>query len=66
MASQHPKKDKYCVGAKNKAFILRLTWDSEARLWRVVLKPADGGHPQIFTDLETAFLYVARFCTDHE
>jgi hypothetical protein len=66
MASQHSETDQHNVCAKNRAFILRLTWDSEAQLWRVVLKPADGGQPQIFADVEAAFLYVARFCTNHE
>jgi hypothetical protein len=50
----------------NSTFILRLVWDGEARLWRIVLKPAAGGPSQVFADLEMAFLYIARFYTDHD
>jgi hypothetical protein len=47
-----------------KAFILRLTWDSAAHKWLILLKPVDGGKAQIFGDVETAFLHVAGFCTE--
>ena len=50
----------------NTTFILRLIWDGEARLWRIVLKPATGDPPRLFADLEMAFLYIARFYTDHD
>lgn len=41
------------------AFILRLTWEREARAWRILLKPVRGGDTKVFTDVESAFLYVA-------
>ena len=47
------------------SFILRLIWDRDSQLWRIVLKPTSGGPPHVFVDLETAFLYIARFYTDH-
>jgi hypothetical protein len=50
----------------NRAFILRFIWDGDAESWRIVLKPADGGPPQLFADFETAFLYIARIYVDHE
>ena len=48
----------------NASFILRLLWDNQLRQWRVVIKPTDGGPPQVFADLEMAFLYIARNFTE--
>lgn len=50
----------------NTTFIIRLVWDKESQLWHIVLKPANGGQPHVFADLEMAFLYIARQYTDHE
>jgi hypothetical protein len=50
----------------NTSFIIRLVWDNQLRLWRIVLKPTDGGPAQVFADLEMAFLYIARKYIDCE
>jgi hypothetical protein len=50
--------------AINTAFVLRLTWDNESRNWLILLKPANGGKVRIFTDVESAFLFVAQHYTD--
>jgi len=44
----------------NTAFVLRLTWDSAAQSWRILIKPSDGGPSRVFIDLESAFLYIAQ------
>ena len=46
----------------NTAYIIRLTWDSAAHTWRIVLKSTETGTSYVFADLETAFLHVARSC----
>ncbi len=42
--------------AINSAFILRLTWDSGAQQWRILLKATAGAW--LFGDMEAAFLQV--------
>ena len=42
--------------AINTAFILRLTWDSGAQQWRILLKATAGAW--LFGDMEAAFLHV--------
>ena len=44
--------------AINTAFILRLTWDSGAQQWRILLKASDGAGARLFGDMEAAFLHV--------
>lgn len=40
------------------AFILRLTWDSGAQQWRILLKATAGAGAWLFGDMEAAFLHV--------
>jgi hypothetical protein len=47
----------------NSAFVLRLTWDSAAQSWRILIKPTNGGPERVFIDLESAFLYIAQLYT---
>jgi hypothetical protein len=44
--------------AINTAFILRLTWDSGAQQWRILLKATAGAGAWLFGDMEAAFLHV--------
>ena len=44
--------------AINSAFILRLTWDSGAQQWRILLKASAGAGAWLFGDMEAAFLHV--------
>ena len=44
--------------AINTAFILRLTWDSGAQQWRILLKASAGAGAWLFGDMEAAFLHV--------
>ena len=40
------------------AFILRLTWDSSAQQWCILVKPTAGDDARLFGDMEAAFLHV--------
>jgi hypothetical protein len=44
--------------AINTSFILRLTWDSGAHQWRILLKPTAGDDARLFVDMESTFLHV--------
>lgn len=40
------------------ALILRLSWDSLAQQWRILVKPAAGDETRLFGDIEAAFSHV--------
>ena len=40
------------------AFILRLSWDSSAQQWHILVKPTAGADARLFGDMEAAFLHV--------
>jgi hypothetical protein len=40
------------------AFILRLSWDSSAQQWCILVKPTAGDDCRLFGDMEAAFLHV--------
>ena len=61
-----PRQPKANTPETNTAFILRLTWDSVAQERRIVLKPIGGGVVHVFSDLESAFLYLAQLYTNSE
>jgi hypothetical protein len=44
--------------AINTAFILRLTWDSSAQQWCILVKPTAGDDARLFGDMEAAFFHV--------
>lgn len=48
----------------NTAFVFRLTRDSAAQNWRIVVKPVNGGPQRVFVDLESAFFYVSQLYTE--
>ena len=50
--------------AINSAFILRLTWDSGAQQWRILLKASAGAGAWLFGDMEAAFLHVESIMAD--
>jgi hypothetical protein len=46
------------AAAIHMAFILRLSWDSLAQQWCILVKPTAGDDARLFGDMEAAFLHV--------
>lgn len=42
----------------NLAFVIRLTKDQASDSWRILLKPVNGQKPRLFSDVESALLYL--------
>ena len=42
----------------SKAFLIRLTWDSHADTWHIMLKPVNGEAPRLFSNAESALVYL--------
>ncbi len=40
------------------AFVIRLTWEVSAGHWRILLKPVNGEEARLFSDVESALLYL--------
>lgn len=44
--------------ATDRTFILRLTWDEALGTWRILLKPVSGEAIRLFSDVESALVYL--------
>ena len=42
----------------NTAFVIRLTWEGNSGHWRILLKPINGEAARLFSDVESALLYL--------
>jgi hypothetical protein len=46
------------------AFIFRLSWDSSAQQWQILVKPTAGDDARLFGDMEAAFSHVEKLMAE--